>query len=57
MAQKNSKKIDRRMFKKTGDDLQQYLAIMRKHGVVENKKGRGSYNRKSEKAAMRKEYC
>lgn len=39
------KKVNKRMFKKEGEELRQYLAIMRKHGVVENKKGKGSYNR------------
>ncbi|MBQ8626740.1 MAG: hypothetical protein IJ419_11325 [Agathobacter sp.] len=52
MAKKTTKKVDRRMFKKEGEELQQYLAIMRKHGVVENKKGKGSYNRQKEKAKV-----
>lgn len=55
MAKKTIKKVDRRMFKKEGEELQQYLAIMRKHGVVENKKGKGSYNRQKEKANRQKE--
>ncbi len=42
-----AKKVDKRMFKKEGEELQQYLAIMRKHSVVENKKGKGSYTRKT----------
>jgi stalled ribosome alternative rescue factor ArfA len=42
-----AKKVDKRMFKKEGEELQQYLAIMRKHNVVENKKGKGSYSRKT----------
>ena len=37
--------MDKRAFKKTGEELQQYLAIMRKHNVVENKRGKGSYKR------------
>ena len=43
----SKKKVDKRMFKKEGEELQQYLAIMRKHGVIENKKGKGSYSRKT----------
>lgn len=38
--------MDKRMFKKTGDELQDYLRIMRKHTVVPAKKGKGSYSRK-----------
>jgi hypothetical protein len=37
--------MDKRAFKKTGEELQQYLAIMKKHHIVENKKGKGSYKR------------
>lgn len=40
-------KIDKRMFKKEGEELQQYLAFRRKGGKVPAKKGKGSYNRKS----------
>jgi len=39
--------MDKRAFKKTSEELQQYLAIMRKHHIVDNKKGKGSYKRKS----------
>ena len=37
--------MDKRAFKKNGEELQQYLALMRKNSVVENKKGKGSYRR------------
>lgn len=40
-------KIDKRMFKKEGEELQQYLAFRRKAGRVPAKKGKGSYNRKN----------
>ncbi len=36
-----------KMFKKTGEELQQYLAFKRKGSKVENKKGKGSYNRQN----------
>ena len=49
MAKKETKKIDRRMFKKEGEELQQYLSIMKRHSVVENKKGKGSFNRQQSK--------
>lgn len=39
-------KFDNRINKKTGDELQQYLAFKRKSGVVASKKGKGSYDRK-----------
>ena len=40
------KKIDKRMFKKTGEELEQYLQFRRRGTRVESKKGKGSYNRK-----------
>lgn len=36
---------DRRVNKKTGEELQQYLAFRRKGSKVSAKKGKGSYNR------------
>lgn len=38
--------FDKSIFKKTGEELQQYLQSMRKHGVKKSKKGKGSYCRK-----------
>lgn len=38
-------KIDRKMFKKEGEELQQYLHFRKRGSRVENKKGKGSYNR------------
>ena len=43
---KKTKKVDKRMFKKTGEELQQYLHFRKRGSVVENKKGKGSYNRR-----------
>lgn len=37
--------MDKRMFKKEGEELQQYLAFRRKGSKVEAKKGKGSYKR------------
>ena len=42
---KEIKKMDKRMFKKEGEELQQYLAFRRKGSKVESKKGKGSYKR------------
>ena len=38
--------MDKRAYKKTGEELQQYLHFRKRGGVVENKKGKGSYKRK-----------
>ena len=43
---KNKKKIDRRMFKKEGEELQQYLHFRKRGSVVESKK---KYNRQKMK--------
>lgn len=43
-------KIDKRMNKKTGEELQQYLQFQRRGYKVTAKKGKGSYNRKKLKA-------
>ena len=49
MGKKKTKKIDRRMFKKEGDELQQYLHFRKRGSIVENKKGKGAYNRQKNK--------
>ena len=41
---------------KQGEELQEYLKTMKRHGVVPIKKGKGSkYNRAKEKKGMNKE--
>ena len=47
---KKPKKIDRRMFKKEGEELQQYLHFMRRGSKVENGK---AYNRQKMKRGER----
>lgn len=42
MAKKNKKKVDRRMFKKEGEELQQYLIFRKRGSKVESGK---KYNR------------
>ena len=49
MSKKSKKKVDRRMFKKEGEELQQYLHFRKRGGIVKNKKGKGSYNRQTAK--------
>lgn len=43
---KKEKKFDKRIFKKTGDELQAYLAFKRRGSATKSKKGKGSYDRK-----------
>ena len=45
MAKNNKQTIDHRMFKKEGEELQQYLHFRKRGSVVQNKKGKGSYKR------------
>ena len=42
MSKKSKKAVDRRMFKKEGEELQQYLHFHKRGSVVESKK---KYNR------------
>lgn len=42
-----SKKIDKRIFKKSPEELEQYMMFQRRGSRVESKKGKGSYRRKS----------
>ena len=44
MKQKNEK-INKQVFKKKEEELQQYLMFKRRGSKVQNKKGKGSYNR------------
>ena len=37
--------MDKQIFKKTGEDLQGFLAFRRRGNQVKSKKGKGSYNR------------
>lgn len=39
-------KEDKRAYKKTGEELQQYLHFRKRGGSVPPKKGKGSYDRK-----------
>ncbi|MBQ3980739.1 MAG: hypothetical protein II631_01655 [Treponema sp.] len=43
---RKEKMMDKRANKKTGEELQQYLAFRRRGFKVPPKKGKGSYNRK-----------
>lgn len=50
---KKEKKFDKRIFKKTGDELQAYLAFKRRGSATKSKKGKGSYDRKAEKRKLK----
>lgn len=39
--------MDKRIFKKEGEELQQYFLFKKRGSFVQNKKGKGSYKRKS----------
>lgn len=41
------KKFDKRIFKKSPEELQQYMMFKRRGSHVENRKGKGSFKRKS----------
>ena len=45
----------KRMFKKSPEELEEYLKIMRRHSVVKSKKGKGSYVRKKKHKAKENE--
>ena len=38
--------MDKRIFKKNGEELQQYLQFQRRGSRISSKKGKGSYTRK-----------
>ena len=40
-------KVDKRMFKKSPEELQQYLHFKKRGFAVDNKKGKRSYSRKT----------
>ena len=43
----NGNKIDKRIFKKEGEELQQYLHFRKRGGSVKPKKGKGSFDRRN----------
>lgn len=44
---KKNKELDKRMFKKTPEELEQYLHFKKRGFAIDNKKGKGSYTRKT----------
>ena len=47
--------MDKRVYKKTGEELELYLHFRRRSFKIKNKKGKGSYNRKEVKDKWQKE--
>ena len=43
---KKQEKFDKRIFKKSPEELEQYMMFKRRGSVVESKKGKGSFKRK-----------
>jgi hypothetical protein len=43
---KNEEAIDKRIFKKSPEELQLYLCFKKRGFKIENKKGKGSYERR-----------
>ena len=41
-----TKKFDKRIFKKSPEELEQYMIFKRRGSRVENRKGKGSFKRK-----------
>ena len=44
---KKNKELDKRIFKKTPEELEQYLHFKKRGFAIDNKKGKGSYTRKT----------
>ena len=42
----SEKKIDKRIFKKSPEELQEYFIFKKRGFILKNKKGKGSYKRK-----------
>lgn len=49
---KNSPKINKQIYKKEGEELQQFLAFRRRDFKIPPKKGKGSYNRNKFKSEV-----
>lgn len=43
--------MDKRIFKKEGEELQQYFLFKKRGSFVQNKKGKGSYKKKNKYAS------
>ena len=48
--------MNKQMFKKSGEELQEYLMFRRRGSKVKNKKGKGSYDRQKVKKEVANEF-
>ena len=48
--------MNKQMFKKSGEELQEYLMFRRRGFKIKNKKGKGSYNRQKVKKEVANEF-
>ena len=53
---KKENKIDKRMFKKSPEELQLYMYFKKRGFKIENKKGKGSYERKPKYVGRLEQY-
>ena len=49
--------MNKEIFKKTGEELQEFLAFRKRGSRIKNKKGKGSYNRQDFKKGEQKDEC
>ena len=49
--------MNKEIFKKTGEELQEFLAFRKRSSRIKNKKGKGSYNRQDFKKGGQKDEC
>lgn len=54
---KQKQKFDKRILKKNPEELEAYLQFQRRGSRVENKKGKGSYKRKSKHIDRQYDRC
>lgn len=56
MGKKKKKDNSNSIFKKEGEELQQFLQFQKRGSVVKNKKGKGSYDRRENKKINKNDY-
>lgn len=49
--------MNKEIFKKTGEELQEFLAFRKRGSRIKNKKGKESYNRQDFKKGEQKDEC
>ena len=49
--------MNKEIFKKSGEELQEFLAFRKRGSQIKSKKGKGSYNRQDFKKGEQKDEC